>query len=280
VPRIPGRPPPGNPVTNSRATCHILLTLNRGRAPPSIEELNMTLRDVVLAGLLASLVFPFAPALADDSPHRTASVTGLGEVTAQPDMARVTLGIEARRPTLAEARSSVTAAVDRVLALTRDLKIDPKYVNATRLQVQPDYNWNEKERKQVLQGYVVSRQVEVELHDLDQLGALLERAVSAGANQVGGAALDSTRRKELERQAMALAVQDARLNAEAVARAAGVQLGAVRTLNASASAPPMPMYRMAADMAAAPPPQPEATYQTGEMTFNATVSAEYDLVVQ
>ncbi len=240
----------------------------------------MAVRDVVLGGLLASLVFPVAPALADDGRPRTASVTGQGEVTAQPDMARVTLGIEARRPTLAEARSAVTAAVDRVLALTRDLKIDPKYVNATRLQVQPDYNWNEKERKQVLQGYVVSRQVEVELHDLDQLGALLERAVSAGANQVGGAVLDSTRRKEFERQAMALAVQDARLNAESLARAAGVQLGAVRTLNASGSAPPMPMYRMAADMAAAPPPRPEETYQAAEMTFNATVSAEYDLVVQ
>jgi len=240
----------------------------------------MTMRDVVLGGLLAILVIPIAPALADEGRPRTASVTGQGEVTAQPDMARVTLGIEARRPALAEARSAVTAAVDRVLALTRDLKIDPKYVNATRLQVQPDYNWNEKERKQVLLGYVVSRQVEVELNDLDQLGALLERAVSAGANQVGGAALDSTRRKELERQAMALAVQDARLNAEALARAAGVQLGSVRTLNASASAPPMPMYRMAADMAAAAPPRPEATYQAGEMTFNATVSAEYDLVVQ
>ena len=240
----------------------------------------MTMRDVVLGGLLATLVIPVAPALADEGRPRTASVTGQGEVTAQPDMARVTLGIEARRPTLAEARSAVTAAVDRVLALTRDLKIDPKCVNATRLQVQPEYNWNEKERKQVLLGYVVSRQVEVELHDLDQLGALLERAVSAGANQVGGAALDSTRRKELERKAMALAVQDARLNAEALASAAGIQLGAVRTLNASGSAPPIPMYRMASDMAVAAAPRPESTYQAAEMTFNATVAAEYDLVVQ
>ena len=198
-------------------------------------------------------------------------------MTAHPDMARVTLGVEARRPTLADARTTVTKAVDRLLALTRELKIDPKYVNATGLQVQPDYNWNEKERKQVLQGYVVGRQVEVELHDLDQLGTLLERAVTAGANQVGGASLDSTRRKELERQAMALAVQDARLNAETLARAAGAELGTVRTLNASSSPPQVPMYRMAADMAAAAPP-PQATYQAGEMTFSATVSAEYDLV--
>jgi len=239
----------------------------------------MSMREVILAGLLATLSVPATSAMADEVRPRTAFVSGQGEVAAQPDMARVTLGVEARRPTLAEARSAVTASVDRVLALTRDLEIEPKYVNATRLQVQPEYNWNEKDRKRVLLGYVVSRQVEVELRDLDQLGALLERAVSAGANQVGDAALDSTRRKELERQAMALAVQDARLNAEALARAAGVQLGAVRSLNASASAPPMPMYRMAADMAVASAP-PEATYQAGDMKFTANVSAEYDLVVQ
>jgi hypothetical protein len=239
----------------------------------------MAMREVILAGLLATLAVPAGAALADEGRARTVSVSGQGEVSAQPDMARVTLGVEARRPTLAAARSAVTTAVDRVLALTRDLKIDSKYVNATRLQVQPEYSWNEKDRKRVLLGYMVSRQVEVELRDLDQLGPLLERAVDAGANQVGEAALDSTKRKELERQAMALAVQDARLNAEALARAAGVQLGAVRTLNASGSAPPMPMYRMSAAMADAAPP-PEATYQAGDIKFMASVSAEYDLVVQ
>ncbi|HQR25082.1 MAG TPA: SIMPL domain-containing protein [Steroidobacteraceae bacterium] len=240
----------------------------------------MSLRHLVVPGMLAVLLTTAGPALADEARPRTVSVSGQGEVSAQPDMARVTLGVEARRPTLSDARSRVTATVDRVLALTRDLKIDPKYVNATRLQVQPEYRWNETDRTRVLLGYVVSRQVEIELRDLDQLGALLERAVSAGANQVGDPSLDSTKRKDLERQAMALAVQDARLNAEALAQAAGVRLGAVRALNASGSSPPMPMYRMAAVAADAAAPPPEATYQASEMKFAASVSAEYDLMVQ
>ena len=134
--------------------------------------------------------------------------------------------------------------------------------------------WNQQAQKQELQGYVVSRQVDVELRDLDKLGTLMERAVSAGANQVGGASMDSTRRKELERQAMALAVQDAHLNAGTLAHAAGAELGAVRALNASSSPPQMPMYRMAAADAAAGAPPPEATYQAGDMTFAARVSAE------
>ena len=239
----------------------------------------MTMRAIILSGLLAALAIPTGAALAEGERPGTVTVDGQGQVTAKPDMARVTLGVEARRPGLAEARSAVTAAVDRLLALTRELAIDPKHVNATGLQVQPDYTWDQQTRKQELQGYVVSRQVEVELRDLDKLGTLMERAVSAGANQVGGAALDSTRRKELERQAMALAVQDARLNAETLARAAGVGLGALRTLNASSTPAPTPMYRMAAaEMADAR--APEATYQAGDMSFSAQVSATYDLAAR
>jgi len=232
------------------------------------------------AALLAVALVPLTVHAGDEARPRTVSVTGNGEVSAEPDMAYITLGVEARKPTMAEARAEVAKTVDRVLALTRDLRIDPKYVNATRLQVQPEYSWNEKDRKRLLLGYLVSRQVQVELRDLEQLGPLLERAVDAGVNQVGDPVLDSSRRKSLEREAMSKAVADARLNAETLAGAAGAKLGPVRTLNGSASAPPMPMYRQAvamADMAAAPPP--EATYQPGEMKFSAMVSAEYDLTV-
>ncbi len=192
---------------------------------------------------------------------------------------RTVIGIEARRPTLAEARADVSAAVDRVLKLTRDLRIDPKRVNATRLNVQPEYNWNPKDRKRIPIGYLVTRNVQVELRDLEQLGPLLERAVDAGANQVSGPALDSSRRKELEREAMGKAVADARLNAETLARAAGVRLGPVRTMNGGVSGPPIAMYRAQVAMADAAAPPPEATYQPGEMKFNANVNVEYDLLV-
>jgi uncharacterized protein YggE len=239
----------------------------------------MTLRNTWFSGLVALLLMPLA-ALADGDRPRSVSVSGSSEVAAEPDLAHVILGVEARRPTMAEARTEVARTVDRVLALTRDLRIDPKLVNATRIQVQPEYSWNEKDRQRVLLGYLVSRQVQVEVRDLEQLGPLLERAVDAGVNQVNDPVLDSSKRKSLEREAMARAVEDARLNAEALAKAAGVRLGPVRMLSGASSAPPMPMYRrgsmVMADAAAAPP---EETYQPGEMKFSAAVNAEYDLLV-
>ena len=232
---------------------------------------------VVMAASMLTIV---GVATAAEAPLRLVSVTGSGEVKAQPDMAYVTLGVEARRPGLAEARTEVNAAVERVLALTREFKIDPKFVDSTRLQVQPDYRWDEKESRQVLLGYVVSRQVDVEVHDLDRLGTLLEKAVSAGVNQMGGARLDSSRRKDLEREALTQAVADARLNADALARAAGARLGPVQSLNANGS-PPMPMYAQRGMVAAAPPMGDAAdeSYQAAEMKFSANVSAQYELIV-
>lgn len=229
---------------------------------------------IVATGLLAAGI-----ASADAPLPRLVSVTGEGEVKAQPDMAYVTLGVEARKPTLAEARAEVTAAVSRLLALTRDLKIDPKYVDSTQLQVQPEYRWNEKDSQRVLLGYFVSRQIEVELRDLERLGPLLERAVSAGANQVGGARLDSSKRKDLEREALTKAVDDARLDADTLARAAGVKLGPVQSLSASMSMPFQPKY-MERGVAAAPMADAaEQTYAAGEMKFLATVSAQYELLL-
>jgi hypothetical protein len=220
-------------------------------------------------------------ATASETPLRLVSVTGSGEVKAQPDMAHVTLGIESRRPTLAEARTEVNLTVDRILALTRELKIDPKLVDSTRLQVQPDYRWDEKASKQVLLGYVVSRQIAVEVRDLDRLGTLLEKSVSAGVNQLGEARLDSSRRKELEREALTKAVDDARLNADTLARAAGAKLGPVQSLSAAGTMP-VPMYSQRAMTMAAPAPmadEAEQSYQPSEMKFTSSVSAQFELLV-
>jgi uncharacterized protein YggE len=231
-----------------------------------------------LACLGVPLSFAAGAAGAADTPQRLVSVSGAGEVKAQPDMAYVTIGVEARKTTVDEARAEVNATVQRILALTKDLKIDPKYVDSTRLQVQPDYRWDDKTQRQVLQGYLVNRQIEVEVRDLERLGTLLEKAVSAGANQVGGARLDSSKRKELERQALTLAVEDARLNADTLAQAAGMKLGPVQSLSASGSSP-MPMFSERAMVAAAPPMADAAdqSYKPAEMKFNANVSAQYEL---
>jgi uncharacterized protein YggE len=137
----------------------------------------MSRKGIWLAVIVAASCLYGVSALAEEARPRTVNVTGMAEVSAEPDIARVTLGVESRKPTMEAARAEVAATVDRVLALARELKIDPKQVNATRVQVQPEYRWNENDRERVLLGYMVSRQVEVELKD-STLERTPERAVT------------------------------------------------------------------------------------------------------
>lgn len=241
---------------------------------------NLQLSTVAATTALCAVLASAVAVGAEAERPRTISVSGQGEIQAEPDRALVTLGIESRKPKMEEARAEVTKTVDAVLKLTRDLKIDQKYVRTTRINIQPEYNWEQNTRERNLIGYFVSRQVEIDLRDLDKLGQLMEKSFDLGVNQVGDPRLDSSKRRDLEREALAKAVADAKLNAEAVAKAAGARIGAPRTIAASSGfvPPPMPMFKatmaraeMAADSGA-------GSYQSGQMGFNGTVQVEYDLI--
>jgi len=248
--------------------------MRTGKAP------RTTRKYAQLGGIAACalLLTGMTQAAAEEHP-RIIVVSGQGEIQAEPDRAIVQLGIEARKPKMEDARAEVSRTVDAVLKLTRDMNIDQKHVRATRINVQPEYNWDNETRERDLIGYLVSRQIEVDLRDLDKLGRLLERSFDLGVNQVGDPRLDSSKRRDLEREAMGKAVEDARLNAEAVAKAANARLGAPRSISASSGyvQPPMPM-RMKTMAMAQESADSSQSYQSGQMTFNGSVQIEYDLI--
>lgn len=233
----------------------------------------------LMAILMAVSAFSQSAIAADAERPRTVAVSGQGEIQAEPDLAHVTLGVESRKPKLEEARAEVARTIDAVLKLTRDLKIDQTLVRSTRINVQPEYNWDANARERNLIGYYVSRQVEIELRDLEKLGQLLERATDLGVNQLGDPRLDSSKRRDLERQALAKAVEDARANAEAVAKTAGARLGPVRTISANSGYVPPPMPMRGKVMMAMEASDAAQSYQSGQMTFTGNVQIEYDLIV-
>lgn len=233
----------------------------------------------LVAALAFTLPWAAAAPAAENTRWRSVTVSGQAEVQAEPDQAIVTIGVESRKLQLADARAEVTRTVEAVLKLTRELKIDQKYVRATRISVQPEYNWDNTARERNLIGYFVSRQVEVDLRDLEKLGQLLEKATDLGVNQLSDPRLDSSRRRDLERQALAKAVEDARLNGEAVAKAAGGKLGAARSISASSGFVPPPMPMRMKTMAGAEAADASQSYQSGQMVFNGTVQVEYDMTI-
>ena len=206
--------------------------------------------------------------------QRTVTVTGEGELAVEPEIATVRLSIEARDKELARAQTRAGEVVTAVLELTRALEIPDEQVQSTQLHVQPEYDW--REGRQEFRGYLVQREVSVELEDLAKLGPLVERAMNAGVNSIAPPELDVRDPRALHRTVLQLAAADARANAAALAETLEMKLGKVHRLSAVDGGPPQPKMEMQM-MRAADPGGSEETYLKGRIAVRASVQAEFEL---
>ncbi|HUG48122.1 MAG TPA: SIMPL domain-containing protein [Candidatus Limnocylindria bacterium] len=184
---------------------------------------------------------------------RWISVTAMGEATVAPDMAVVTFAVTANGPELAVLRSDVNTRSSAVLASVRSMGVAETDIDAPDISIQPQYDYR---RGQRLTGYRVARDVTVRVRNLDDLGTVLDGVVQAGANEVQGAQMAASDPSGAEHAALTAAVGAARAKAEALARSAGVTLGAVARIEEEGGwdGPPQPMFRAlaAAESADAP----------------------------
>ena len=230
-------------------------------------------RSLLLLAVIA-LGFSSVSSAADEQP-RTVSVVGTGTASAEPDSAIVTMAISTRAKEVDEAQAAAGRVTAAVLKLVNRLDIDRDQVDTTGATVQPNYRWNNNTEEQELRGYIVGRQMVVRVDDLDVLGRLIEGAVRAGVNQVSPPQLQSSRRKAVEREALAKAAEDARANAEVLAKALDARLGKVTQMNAQSGGRPPIAYARAQSMAA---DGAEATYNPADLTFTSTVSVTFELI--
>ncbi len=231
--------------------------------------------------LVAGAAVAQMPGMAPMPMPRTISVSGTGTIDATPDIARLALAVQRRDASMQVARDDTVRVSKAFLALCKKLGIPENKIRTSGLTIQPEYRWDEKENKQVFTGYFVQRQLQVEINDLDKLGNVIEGAIDAGVNEVSPPQLDSSQRKDLNRDALAAATADAKANAERIATSLGVKLGPVRTVVAGGAAPPpMPMQEMRVSaMAMSDAAGKSANYVPGEISFESRVDATFDVII-
>ena len=224
-----------------------------------------------LAALFLILVSAVASA---EDVTRTISVTGFGSVETPPDRATMSLSIEARESTVAAAQAKAAGVTAKVLELADEMDIPENRVDTMAATVRPDYRWNRDTNTQELIGFVAQRQMRLEIHDLDKVGLVIERAVEVGVNQVSPPRLTSSQSRDAYRDALEKAVEDARQNAERLADSLGMSLGDAIQVNAgSATRPPIPMNRAAA---LAINDAEAQTYSPGDLTVIANVNVVFE----
>ena len=225
--------------------------------------------------LFLSCMLAVAPALADEH-VRTVTVDGRASLTATPDTAFVSMAVQARDLDLDAARGQVVDVTRSFLEFCDQQGFDSSNIRTTGISIQPQYRWDDRSQQQELQAYLVRRQLEVEVVDLDRLGTLIEGAADTGVNEVSPPRLASSRADELHREALAAAARDARANARVLAETLGASLGDVVDVTARRQSVPRPgpvMERVqlaAADGAA-------ESYVAGDIRFEASVTARFEL---
>lgn len=223
-----------------------------------------------------ALLTTSAAALADAQPFVAA--TGDGRVEVAPDIAWLSFGVSARQPTVAAARDEVAGDVSRLIKLARDNGLADDQIATAALSVSPEFDWEPETRQRRLLGYVVSRQVTLKLREIGKLGELTEKALGLGVTDASPASFDTSRRAELEAEALAAATRHARARAEIMAGALGARVGAALQIEAGGSfTPPQPMMMRAA-MAEADAMGGAETYQPGLIRVTASVSARFELL--
>jgi uncharacterized protein YggE len=166
---------------------------------------------------------------AGDAAPGTLSVLGTGSVTTTPDTARLSAGMTTQGSTASEAMDANAKAMAKVIQALKDAGVASKDLQTEFVSVNPRYDDN----GQAIVGYSASNSVSAIVRGLSDVGDVIDAAVAAGANNVSGPSLARDDQDKLYRDALEDAVADARQKATALANAAGVSLGKIRSLSES-----------------------------------------------
>ncbi|MCA1846058.1 MAG: SIMPL domain-containing protein [Actinobacteria bacterium] len=219
---------------------------------------------------------PAAGVSADNS-RPTIAARGVGLVKGTPDTLRVTLGVETRSASAKDALASNNDKANALVSTLKDKGVEAKDIQTSQLSINPTYD----DKGQRITGYQVNNTVTATLHDINGAGALIDAAAGAVGDAVRVQSIgfsiddDSTLKAEARTQAVHLA----QLQAEQMAKAAGVKLGAIRLISEVPASSPMPYYQQYDSIAKGSPAAgaAPAPVMPGQQELSLTVDVVWDI---
>ncbi len=228
-------------------------------------------RSSLLVALTLLLVPPAAAA--QNVPEVPVIVTtGQAEVKKAPDRAWVAINAESRSKDPKEAQRLNAAAMTAVTEKLKGMNLGADAIRTTAYELHPEFDY--ANNRQTLRGYVARNAIEVRVDEITRVGDVLGAAVGSGATSVGGLRFDIRDRAAAEREALRLAVQDARARADAAAAGAGVQVVRVQRVEEQRmfEPGPRPMMRGVAEQSMAVDVAPPITPGTIEIRSIVTMT--------
>jgi hypothetical protein len=245
----------------------------------AMARVALSLTLITAVGFSASSVFAQTV-----PPQNTVTTQGHGEVKVRPDSLSVSVSVESKNANLASARDENNRKMQSIVNALKGLNIPNMKLETQSINVYPIQGEYQKGKLPKTIGYQVTNNMNVTITgaSADMLGdygsRIVDTALNAGANNVGGLNFFLTEVVGPRTHALELAVQDARHNADAMAKAANITLTGVYSMEGSPQfnnyPRPMPMFAMKAEAAAAPD-MAQTPVETGETTITSDVTVRY-----
>jgi uncharacterized protein YggE len=200
------------------------------------------------------------------------AVTGRGEVKVSPDRATIQISVQTRGSTAAAAAAENANKQQAVLAALRALGLGNDQLSTINYNVYPEQRY-EQGKEPVIVAYNVTNTILADVRKLTQVGPVIDAALSHGANMITSLQFYASNTEAARRTAIGTAIEKARADAEAAARAARGTLGTLLEINIGAYSPPppRPMMMMARKDAA----QDSTPINPGEETLAVEVSTRW-----
>ena len=201
----------------------------------------------------------------------TISVTGTATVNVVPDLATLSLGVTTSGDTAAAAMAANSAAVTAVIARLKAAGIADRDMQTSNLSLNPNWVPDALGTTSVIKGYVASNILTVQIKAMDRTGAVLDAAISDGANTLNGLTFGLQDPRPKEDAARKAAVADALARGKLLAEAAGATLGPILSINEveGYQPGPQPMFKSAEAMA--------VPVAAGEVGVSASVTITWEL---
>ncbi|MDF2415733.1 DUF541 domain-containing protein [Aeromonas sp. 1HA1] len=227
----------------------------------------LTLSALVVSAPLFALEVPQAPHLV---------VSGYAEQKAEPDMLTLNVSVTALEKQGIKAKQQVDGKVAAFFGQLEGLGIKRSDVEAGNLVIFPEYQYPQNKKPELV-GYRAQRQLAVKLYQLDKLSELMDTALKAGLESVSQIEYGLKSPQTIKEQARVGAVEDAKIKAESLAKAFGMKLGKVYSVEYRNNTP-MPVYSRAlkeAVMAAPAADMMENSYQQQQISITDNVEAVF-----
>jgi len=182
---------------------------------------------LVLAMLLPCIALAETVAVTDGA---TITVTGSASMTLKADYAQVSVGVSTKAETVEKAANENNAAIYAVIEALKEAGVAEEDIATSNYSVYAEYDYSSL-GGQKLSGYNVTNQLTVIIRDMEHIGATLDKATAAGANNIYNIQFLSTKADEAQDEATVYAVQDAMRRAQLLASAAGLNLGGIKSIS-------------------------------------------------